>query len=655
MIIICSIILSLFISLAYANSYEQSKNGLLESVTKSDSNSEASVESNNDLENELPIFGDLTKTTLEPSEQQVNTRLEGMNHELILLRVQAFELGNIELAKEIEGIENELVIEKNTLLQSLKKTSKRNAFFTNETLLESDRFQDLEDKYVQNIYQYKGVLRTSLVKSEESTSVGKVGDGQIIPAGAKATISLKTSSIRDKVLVEVIDSGGNKVVTQSTYEPTDYQSYTWSTSPTTLSDTYTIVLTYPQTSEVEDTFTVYVSPVPSPVEIKEDIPVEAKFSNGEYQVYEFTPTESKAYRISMEEYDGADLANDAWLGLYDDASLTNIIQNNSDKSSTTAEIISDFTAGTPYYIALKSDGNNDIDTRMVINASIVYPTEILINNPTEVEVPASGYELFSFFAPKSGTFIIYTDYYQGASSNGSSDTVLTLYGDFLRDGTLHNQLAYNDDANGTLFSEIRFNMIESESSDYGTYYIKVAGYSSKSVLAQIRIVEIPTSFVNVNEKTPIDISLKMYEGGFYKFTPLVSGKYRMFTGPYGGGSEINDTIISLYEDVWLTIPIDENDEDIEVRNAFFSALTLNLAAGKTYYIVLKGFESPFHARFSIINKGIVTNKYTYTYDTAGRLLTMKYNQDGYKFEVEYRYDNNGNVIKKNETKTKITN
>ena len=201
---------------------------------------------------------------------------------------------------------------------------------------------------------------------------------------------------------------------------------------------------------------------------------------------------------------------------------------------------------------------------------------------------------------------IYTEYYGGNSNSGVSDTILSLHSyDVGWYGGNNDELAYNDDANGTLFSEIIFNMDEPMGGGYDAYYIKLSGYGSKSVHARIKVVQIPTRFIKMNENAPRDISLKTLEAGFYAFTPTRTDEYRLFTRPYGGGNENSDTMLYLYEDEWLTQLIDFNDDCREEDYYNFSAIKLKLTAGKTYYVALRAYETGiFHARFTIVGDNV---------------------------------------------------
>ena len=202
-----------------------------------------------------------------------------MNQDVVSLRKEAFEEENISLAKEIENIENQLVIERNALLQRTKTTSKKTPPALDElNLSQSESFKILENKYVKNISHYKSMVNADANILEKSNSLGRIGDGQIIVAGEQATVSLKTTSLREEVIAEVLNAEGTSIATSYTHEQTDYPSYTWTTSEFTLPGTYSIVIQYPGTSEVEDTFTVIVAPVGQLTNSQEDIPVNIQVS-----------------------------------------------------------------------------------------------------------------------------------------------------------------------------------------------------------------------------------------------------------------------------------------------------------------------------------------------------------------------------------------
>ncbi len=58
----------------------------------------------------------------------------------------------------------------------------------------------------------------------------------------------------------------------------------------------------------------------------------------------------------------------------------------------------------------------------------------------------------------------------------------------------------------------------------------------------------------------MDVSLTSGQSMFYEIVPYVSGRYDIFTSPYGGTGDNNDTYLELYSDSGLTNHIAYNDD-----------------------------------------------------------------------------------------------
>lgn len=113
-----------------------------------------------------------------------------------------------------------------------------------------------------------------------------------------------------------------------------------------------------------------------------------------------------------------------------------------------------------------------------------------------------------------------------------------------------------------------------------------------------------TTVIELNE--PID--LDKIGSAVFKFIPKDSGKYTIYTAPYGGIGSPNYVDIAVYEDASLTEELaNTEDSDYDVEYFRYSKLTLNLLSGNTYYIKFFS-DSIIHNTLGITNVDM-TNAY----------------------------------------------
>jgi hypothetical protein len=161
-----------------------------------------------------------------------------------------------------------------------------------------------------------------------------------------------------------------------------------------------------------------------------------------------------------------------------------------------------------------------------------------------------------------------------------------------KDANLTQQMAYNDDSNGTTFSQVKLELEGGKS-----YYIKLVGYNGGSVHARIAVNQASREFVKIGTNTPVDVTANSYESKYFTFTPSLSGTHRFFTGPYGGTGSSSDTVLHLYSNSSLTTQLAYNDDS---NGTLFSEINYGLTAGTTYYIKLRGFnDRSISARFTV--------------------------------------------------------
>jgi len=584
-------------------------------------------------------------------------KLLDLSNQLLDLVQRAKGHGNHTLAKNLEKQYNELLQINSELHQVPTELNK----FTKEEVeakiqaennyyaTQADAFQKLENYYQQVMNEFQGQVTSSDVPAgTEGSNENKpasaqgdvdvmsydfVGNGQTISPGQSATVSLKLFEPKSAVYIRVLNSSGT-VITGTTYynQPANTPIYyTWYTSTSTPVGDYTIRFTYPNVSVVED-FRIYVRSSSSFYTLNLNSPVDVSLSAGQSRVYKFTPSSNGTYKIYTGPYGGYGGSNDTYLELYSDPSLTYMITSNDDANGTLfSEIKWQLTPGTTYYIKLRHySSSGSVYCRLTATLENTYQP-IYYNTPIDVDIPAGGYKLYRFVPPNTANYKVFTGYFGGTSSSGASDTMLYMYSD----ANMTNQIGYNDDANGTLFSEIKMSMTG------GTvYYIKLTGYGGSSVHARITVtVDALPAYTTLYNKTPVDVSKPAGESAYYKFTPSVSGLYRFFTEPYQGTGPENDTYLHLYTDAYMTNQIASND-DVSggPYGSLFSKIEYNLTAGTTYYIKLRHYSSSqnLYTRFTVEDDfdSLRANATPKSWDEGiSDNLSSRYDIDYYRLEV----------------------
>ncbi|MDR3239199.1 MAG: hypothetical protein LBT44_03815 [Clostridiales bacterium] len=215
---------------------------------------------------------------------------------------------------------------------------------------------------------------------------------------------------------------------------------------------------------------------------------------------------------------------------------------------------------------------------------------------------AEDYAVFQFTAPYDEFYRIFTDLYnidtgETLSDETSNDTVLYLYSD----AGLTNEIAYNDDKNGTPFLQIQHQLNAGT-----TYYIKLLSHRvfERGIYTRLTVVrdEMPTpTVITLDESKYVDLPAGDY--AVLQFTAAQDGFYKIFTSEYSDNyKNPNDTVLYLYSDAELTnlIAYESGDYDHMV----FSQIQYQLNAGTTYYIKLfpwyKGEEGRLHARLTVV-------------------------------------------------------
>lgn len=545
-------------------------------------------------------------TQLEEQTTYQNNRLESLGHELTVIRMKALKLGKTNLAKEIEQFENDLVIEKMKIIQQSKVSPNKSL---NEPLIQAvhtlentnTRLSNLEHQYDDLISKYENQLNPSVKLLSRSASLARIGNEQSITAGSDAEVSIKKETKVSIVDIKIVDEEGSILSAQQLDHATDTPAFLWHTPTMTKPGTYTIKFEYPENDLAADQFTVHINSVPQSEIIKMNSPLDVEL-RGNYKVYQFTPSKSQSYSIRTSPTTGDNktskgylAGNDTWLGVYEDSELTKPVRSNEDSDGLYSEVITELKADTAYYVALQGSSPNAFNVNLTVSA--YQPTSIYKDSPLDVNVPTDGM-IFAFCAPSTGSYSIQTSPY-GSNDGRGSDTALWLYADI----NLYQELAFNDEADNipnTFNSKIIWNMTQ------GTcYYIKLhsagdwLGQTIQSRISVKSISNIEVDDIEINK--PIDVSDM---SAVYKFTAKESTYYTVFTGFYGRGTQPSDTLLYLYDDEYLNHQIGYND-DVRVDGLYnFSSITYPMHAGKTYYIVLKGYGGyPVYSRITLIFGG----------------------------------------------------
>jgi hypothetical protein len=348
------------------------------------------------------------------------------------------------------------------------------------------------------------------------------------------------------------------------------------------------------------------------------------------EYFTFSPLETKDYKFYTAPTLGSNFESDTYLEIYSDPEFTNLIADNDDANGRLfSEIKMNLSAYVTYYVRVSSASFNSLNASINVtdDMSTTINKVITVGSPQDFSEPVGTKIYFEFTAPQDGVFKIYTDYYRDMPMYGGSDTVLAVYSD----DQFTNLIAFNDDANGTRFSEVKIQRTKGSK-----IYIRLLGHIGRSINTRIKISETSPQFTNLVLKTPVNVIVPEDDFKAFAFTPTQTGLYSFSTEKYNGSGNPSDTFLGLYDDANLTEKLDENDD--YDNNNILSQINYQLTAGKTYYLILKGY-----ANQAISAQIIVKTGDQYYYDIDGKLDYIILT-DGRRYD--YIYDSNGNLIRK---------
>lgn len=549
-----------------------------------------------------------------------------LSKKLHFLKEQASLANNVELAKEIENKYNDLIVRNAALHKIPDKYTTLAKNDTNTQALINEfhssnyiYYTQIQKEYEESITHYASIIESISNQDVEITACCYVGGNQTINPGQSAYVSLKLSAPKDYVYINVYDSSGARI-TGTTYsnQPANTDiGYSWSTSPSTPVDTYSIVYTYSGTS-LSDTFTIYVrAPIPSPPSalrytpyinsinlywdaasgatsyiLKKDGVTVGSTTSTSYTFTGLSPDSS--YELSVASSNSGGTSSYAFIGA---STLSNVqpvpgIPIGLSTNVSTNDITlswSPVSGATSYTV--QRDG-----VTVGTTTSTSYPFSGLSDNTTyTLGVAASNSSGTSTFATKSATTLgipIPTNL-----STMSTDSSLTLSWTGVSGAT-----SYSLQKNGvTVGTTTGTSYTFSSLSPSTTYTLGVAATTANGTSSFVTISPTtqPSGMQVLQVDNPVDISLPGGAYQVFKFTPTSSGTYKLFTGPYGGIGSSNDTVLEVYSDASLSNRIGYNDDS---NGNLFSEIKISFNAGITYYIKLRHYNTTsgsVHSRITV--------------------------------------------------------
>jgi len=292
------------------------------------------------------------------------------------------------------------------------------------------------------------------------------------------------------------------------------------------------------------------------------------YSAGDKDYFTFTPTQSTTINIQLD----VPSTKDYDIKVYDAAG--NVVESGANGKGETEDITFFVNARSQYYVYVLGYSNAYSSTLSYEMKIVSLMNEMYPNSVIDVELSEEIEQVYRLTPSKSGIHHITTGPYGG--SGPSNDTYLELYAD----EELTDLISENNDAHDTKFSQISVDMTAGV-----TYFLKLRHKTDyEGVYARLSFIMEDPDLIELTSDTPIDITMENGQFALFKFTPSFSGDYDIFTGPYEGNGEENDTYLELYADPNFIYLLDvDNDE----RDSKFSKLNYSLHARIPYYVKLR--------------------------------------------------------------------
>ncbi|GGI45791.1 hypothetical protein GCM10008018_13890 [Paenibacillus marchantiophytorum] len=216
----------------------------------------------------------------------------------------------------------------------------------------------------------------------------------------------------------------------------------------------------------------------------------------------------------------------------------------------------------------------------------ILDNRLYLNLYKDVSLGVGESYYYSFVPENTGMYKIYTGPFGGYGA--PNDTELILFTDW----QLTNQIASNNDANGSVFSEM--NVMLTKNTEY---YVKILPYSG-AVNARLSV---SSSWDTLDLLTTVDVDLSANESKVFRFSPASYGTYGFSTKNF----EVNGTdktMLNMYSDKNLTNLIAFKG-DGSPSAVLFSRV--NMIPGEIYYIKVSGFNgSPIHTQLSVSKNAV---------------------------------------------------
>lgn len=290
--------------------------------------------------------------------------------------------------------------------------------------------------------------------------------------------------------------------------------------------------------------------------------IDVSLPTGSTQLATFTPSTYGTYIFSTTYHGGnaGSGANDTLLYVYNDANFSNLIAYNDDYGGTSfSQVKLNLMPGKTYYIKLQAYGGAAINSRLSSIQTTTAFSTLFPDTATIVSQPIGVPEFFRFTPAETGTYQFKTSPYGG---NGPvNDTLLELYDS----ETLTTPIQINDNADGTVFSRLHHTLTG------GTeYYLVMKEAQAGQVYADLiveKINPLPTVDSISGPGTAFYSINGYYELFAYGVEDQVSGiasvKFHTWTALNGQDDLVIHNGIDLGSGTWkATIPYNEHQDEV---------------------------------------------------------------------------------------------